>query len=135
MSNGNAPLKIIKTSEERWFAKLVEAYKKKEDVTLIDDANVGIDPAKQNLVQIGLLAKLTPQEWIAVLISLGVGAIGAALVVAAIIDPEPTSKLWLLVGGGITFIGSGGFSAVYILTKIKPPHIKVGPGGFDISWN
>jgi hypothetical protein len=125
---------VIKTSEVQWFTKLVQAYRNKEAITLIDDMNVGIDPGSQNLVQMGLKAKLSKEEWIAVVVSLGISAAGIGCVVAAILDPEPTSKLGLLIGGGIAILASGGFTATYILTKIKPPNIKIGPANWiDIS--
>ncbi|WP_169917399.1 hypothetical protein [Oceanospirillum multiglobuliferum] len=52
----------------------------------------------------------------------------------AFYDPEPTSKLWLLVASGAVLAVSGGFSAVHVLTKKKPPKIKISPEGFEIDW-
>jgi hypothetical protein len=57
-----------------------------------------------------------------------------AMVVLAFIDPEPTSKLGLLVGGGAMCVLSGGLTAVAILTRRKPPNIELGAKGFTIHW-
>ena len=56
------------------------------------------------------------------------------MVVLAVLDPEPTSKLGLLVGGGAVCVLSGGLTAVAILTRRRPPTIEMGPGGFKIRW-
>ena len=50
---------IIKTSEEKWLSKLANAYKNKVDVTLLDDLQMGIDPANDNLIQMGIRGKLS----------------------------------------------------------------------------
>ncbi len=125
---------IIKTSEEKWLSKLANAYKNKVDVTLLDDLQMGIDPANDNLIQMGIRGKLSTAEWTAVGISVGVSAAGMVMIVLAFLDPEPTSKLGLLIAGGTVALTSGGFMAVRILTKHKPPKVKVGPQGFEISW-
>ena len=48
----------------------------------------------------GRSAKLSRREWTAVLISAGMSVFGAAMVILAFVDPDPTSKLGLLVGSG-----------------------------------
>jgi hypothetical protein len=60
--------------------------------------------------------------------------VGIAMVILAFVDPEPTSKLGLLVGGGAVCVLSGGFAAIRILTKHKPPNIKATLEGIEISW-
>ncbi len=124
----------IKTSEEGWFMRLAQAYKQKTPVFLVDDARVGLDPAVDSLAAIGLKAKLTPREWSAVSVAVGLSAAGAAMVVLAFLDPEPTSKLGLLVGGGAVCVMTGGLTAVRILTKMRPPNVQIGPGGMKIFW-
>jgi hypothetical protein len=59
---------------------------------------------------------------------------GAAAVLLAFLDPEPTSKLGLMVGGGLACVLGGGFSAIRILTREKPPSVRVRPSGFEIEW-
>jgi hypothetical protein len=124
----------IRTSEKGWFTQLAQAYSKKTPVFLIDDARVGIDPAVDTLAAMGLKAKLTPREWSAVGVAVGLSAAGAAMVVLAFLDPEPTSKLGLLVGGGAVCVLTGGLTAVRILTKMRPPNVQIGPGGMKIFW-
>ncbi len=126
---------IIRTSDQKWFENLAKAYKERRPVRLIDDANVGIDPARQSLLEMGKQAKLTRQEWTGVLISLGMVGVGIWMVLAAILDPEPTSKLGLLIVGGSVCILGGGFSAIRILTKLRPPSVRVTGKGFDIVWD
>ena len=124
----------IRTSEQGWFTELARAYRQKTPVFLIDDAKVGIDPAVDSLAAMGLKAKLTPREWSAVSVAVGLSAAGAAMVVLAFLDPEPTSKLGLLVGGGAVCVLTGGLTAVRILTKMRPPNVQIGPGGMKIFW-
>lgn len=45
-----------------------------------------------------------------VLGGLGVSAAGIKLVTMAIFDPEPTSKLWLLLAGGVSLVVLGSVS-------------------------
>jgi hypothetical protein len=124
----------IRTSEKGWFGKLARAYREKTPVLVIDDANVGVDPATDSLVSMGLKAGLSAAEWTAVGVSIGVSAAGITMVVLAFLDPEPTSKLGLLVGGGAICVFSGGFSAIRILTRLRPPCIEVSPRGIRIRW-
>ncbi len=124
----------IRTSEEGWLARLAENYRQKNPVLLIDDAKVGIDPSAQSLWQMGRQAGLRREEWAGVLVSLGMVTAGIGMTVAAILDPEPTSKLGLLVAGGIVCTAGGGFSAVRILTKQKPPDVRFGRTGIHIEW-
>ena len=84
--------------------------------------------------EMGGKAKLTPPEWLGVFTSLGVSIAGIWLIRVALVDPEPTSKLWLLLAGGVLSIVTGGGYATYILTKRKPPNIKAGPKGIEIVW-
>ncbi len=39
------------------------------------------------------------------------------MIVVGVADSEPTSKLGLLIGGGVICVAGGGFSAIRILTK------------------
>ncbi len=77
---------------------------------------------------------LTFADWAAVGVSVGISAAGLAMVVLAFLDPEPTSKLGLLVGGGAVCVLTGGLTAVGILTRRRPPNIEVSAGGFSIRW-
>ena len=56
--------------------------------------------------------------------------------VMAVIDPEPYTKVMTAIVAGAVLLGTGGFTAIRILTHIKPPHIRVSkPGLFEIHWD
>ncbi|HEX3661621.1 MAG TPA: hypothetical protein VHU89_09335 [Acidobacteriaceae bacterium] len=125
----------IRTSEKDWLARLTEAYRHHVQVDLIDDAGAGIDPARQSLLQMGLSGRLTRREWTAVSVSAGMTVFGAGLIIAAILDPDPTSKLGLLVGSGALLALTGGFQTIHLLTRLRPPSITISPRGIHIDWH
>jgi hypothetical protein len=125
---------VIRTSEKGWLGRLAQAYRDKTAILLIDDAGAGVDPSRDSLIAMGIKAGLATAEWIAVGVSIGMSAAGIIMVVLAFLDPEPTSKLGLLVGGGAVCILTGGLTAVRILTKIRPPNIELTPLGMRIWW-
>lgn len=127
--------RIVKTSQEGWLKEVAQAYKKRTPVTIVDDANVGIDPETDTLFQMGVKGKLSPSEITAVCVSLGMSAAGIGMILLAFFDPEPTTKLGLLIAGGSVTLLTGGFSALRILTKQTPPHIKVSSRGIEIAWS
>ena len=104
-------------------------------MVIIDDANVGIDPGSQSLLELGLKTGLSRKEWTAVLIAGGMTIFGAAVILLAILDPDPTSKLGLLIASGAVLTLGGGFSAIRILTKHKPPKVRVSRNGIEIEWD
>jgi len=126
---------VIRSSDAAWFSQILVAYDKRTPFKFEDDAGLGIDLEKQSLAQIGLRGKLSTQDWLAAFSSIGVSAFGAYMVIAAIIDPEPTSKLGLLIGGGTALVLSGSFTAVRVLTRIKPPSVKVTKGWVEVRWD
>jgi hypothetical protein len=130
-----SPNLTLRTSQQGWLAELTKAYRNREPILIIDDLNTGIDPKLQTLLQMGLQRKLTRNEWIAVGLSAGVGLWGITMVVLAIVDPDPTSKLGLLIASGAIFTFSGGFQAVRLLTNRKPPNIRASHRGIEIEWN
>src|SRR5271157_729059 len=124
----------IRTSQPGWFERLAKAYRDRLPILLVDDAHVGIDPKSQSLVAMGIKAGLSVHDWAAVGVAVGVSAAGVMMVVIAFLDPEPTSKLGLLVGGGAVCVLCGGMTAIAILTRRRPPTIEIGSSGFKISW-
>lgn len=125
----------IRTSEAGWLARLAQAYRRRDQVILIDDANVGIDPTTQSLLDMGLKIGLSRKEWTAVLVAGGMTIFGAAIIILAILDPDPTSKLGLLIASGAVLTLGGGFSTIRILTKHKPPRVRVSRSGIEIEWD
>jgi hypothetical protein len=134
LPQSSASQSTIRTSDKGWFTLLARAYKTHTPVLLVDDAKVGIDPQSQSLLAMGLQAGLSPSDWAAVAVSIGMSVAGITMVVLAFLDPEPTSKLGLLVGGGAVCVVTGGLTAVGILLRRRPPSIEVSPRGISIRW-
>ena len=148
----------IRTSAPEWGERLAACYKNRRDVGLIDDANLGVDPTRQSLAAMLALGVqrfvghgaqrwipgvasddapggLGPSRIIAALVAVGLSLVGAGIVAAAFLDPEPTSKLMLIAAAGGAMILLGGASAIWILTGLRPPSIKINPdGSFEIRW-
>ena len=125
----------IHTGDGNWLQRVAQAYKARRPVVIVDDAQTGFDPNVQTLMQFARDAKLSTREVAGLAVSLGMSAAGVAMVVLAFVDPEPTSKLGLLVAGGCVCVLGGGFQAVQILTRQKPPRVKVTPRGIEICWD
>ncbi len=123
---------VVRTSQPGWLAVLAKAYKDHTPALIIDDANVGIDPSHQSLFQMGRKAGLSKAEIAGVCVALGLSAAGVTFVVLAFLDPEPTTKLGLLIISGAVLALTGGHSAIHILTKLKPPTVKVTKDGIEI---
>jgi hypothetical protein len=126
--------KIVRTSDPDWLRTLALMYRSRLAGVLIDDAHLGINPEDQTLLQMARVSGLSRREILSVSVALGMSGIGVTMVVLAFIDPEPTSKLGLLVGGGAVCVLGGGFSAIRILTHHKPPNIRATAKGIEIFW-
>lgn len=125
---------VIRTSETGWLKALALAYRDKKHVLVVDDAKVGIDPDQDSLLEMGRKAHLSARDIVAACLATGMGAFGAAMIVMAFLDPEPTSKLTLLIASGALLTATGGWTAIHILTRHKPPGIKLGRNGIEITW-
>ncbi len=129
---------IIKTSDRGWLERLAQAYRDRTPVVVQDDLGVGIDPARQTVFDMARHVRLTVREWTAVGVSVGLSGAGILMVVLAFLDPEPTSKLGLLVGGGALCVFTGGVAAIRILVSHRPPRVRLSAGKvaqFEISWD
>jgi hypothetical protein len=133
--NKNRTVLMISTSSQGWLAELAKAYRNRVRVVLIDDANAGIDPNNQTILNMGMRSRLSRNEWIAVLLSVGLGIFGATIIILAILDPDPTSKLGLLIGSGAVMTIGGGFTGIRILANRKPPKVRLSQRGFEIEWD
>lgn len=110
----------IRTSQDKWLEKAVGAYKDKVDFYILDDEGLGLSEkdvrsAVQLLSFMKKEKKLKLKEITTVLVGLGITGSGVWLVLAAIADPEPTSKLGLLVAGGIMLALTGSFGTLSAL--------------------
>jgi len=124
----------IRTSEQQWMQALAIAYKNKQDINLIDDAKTGINPSDQSLIQMARHAKISKRETIGVCVACGISGVGVWMLALAYFDPEPTSKLGLLIAGGTVCVIGGGFRAIQILTNLRPPKIVISKKSIEISW-
>ncbi len=131
----NSIEKVVKTSDPDWLRAIAVLYKARMNGLLVDDAGLGIDPARQTLLQMARHSGLSRREIVGVSVALGMSGVGVTMIILAFLDPEPTSKLGLLVGGGATCVLGGGFSAIRILTTHKPPDVRVTARGIEISWS
>ena len=125
---------IVRTSDPNWLRTLATLYRVRQAGVLVDDAHLGINPEDQTLLQMARVSGLSPREIASVSVALGMSTVGLSMVVLAVLDPEPTSKLGLLVGGGAVCVLGGGFSAIRILTQHKPPNIRATAKGIEIFW-
>lgn len=108
---------LIKTSDEQWLKSAIEAYSKKQAFTLLDDAGIGL--TEKDLVSAVTLIRVAkkkaglPFKTIAqALTSIGITGAGIYIVILAIADPEPTSKLGLLITGGLILAVTGSLGAL-----------------------
>ncbi|MFA5034012.1 MAG: hypothetical protein WC614_13475 [bacterium] len=127
--------KIIKTSDPEWFKKAISYYKDKENFLMKDDAKLGV---KESDLTSGLsLIKKAKQVGIswkkicAVLTGLGLCLIGLVLIGAAILDQEPTSRLAILLAGGVVLIATGGLTILRVLGLTWK--VNAGKNGFLIE--
>lgn len=110
----------IKTSQENWMNTAIKAYTAKKEFSLVDDAGLGLTE-KDVKSAISLMAfmkkekRVTIKELTTILIGLGITASGVWIVLAAIADPEPTSKLGLLIAGGLILALTGGLGTLRAL--------------------
>lgn len=110
----------IYTSDANWVKEAMKAYTKKQEFNLVDDAKLGLSE-KDVASAVNLMKFLKQENHLSVkevaqiLVGLGITASGVWMVIAAIADPEPTSKLGLLVGGGLVLALTGGLGTLRAL--------------------
>jgi len=127
---------VIRSSDPEWLNKALRHYTGKTMFELIDDAGLGLSqPDLRSAV--GLLKALREKKKFStrhlwqVLTGLGLGGVGIALIIAAILDPEPTSKLGILLAGGVLLIVTGGLSILKALGQTWV--VRVGKGLFTVE--
>lgn len=97
---------IIRTSDKKWLGKALDCYKTKVAFEFLDDVPIGI--GHDDLVSaVALIAAaknssaITWQQIVGMLTGLGMSGIGIWMIAVAVADPEPTSKLAILLAGGV----------------------------------
>jgi len=131
-------MEVIKTSDNSWFEKAMKAFTEKIEFKFIDDGELGF--TEKDLKSALHLIKATKKKgifnWktiVKVLTSLGISGIGVLLILLAIADPDPTSKLGLLIGGGIVIILTGSYGALRALGIKFRIKAKIGKNEFIIE--
>jgi len=124
----------VRTSQADWLKALAVIYRQRQPVLLIDDARVGVDPSNYTLLQMARQVRLSHREIAGVCVGLGMSAAGVGMVILAFVDPEPTSKLGLLIAGGVACVLCGGAGALQVLTHVRPPIVRITARGIEIAW-
>ena len=127
----------VRTTEEDWLLKALNQYKEKVPFVFVDDAGIGITQqdleSAVNLIRAAKGKAGLPWKTIAsVLVGIGLSGAGIAMVAAAIMDPEPTSKLGLLVAGGVILAFTGGLGTLSAL-RVKFSITGRGAGGREFK--
>jgi hypothetical protein len=126
---------IIRTSEQDWITKALNCYKSKLPFQFIDDADLGIQ--QKDLISAVALIRaarnkvgITANKIGIILTGLGMSGLGIGLVLIAVFDPEPTSKLGILLAGGVVLALSGSLTILRALgVKFR---VIAGVGGFEV---
>lgn len=130
--------RVIYTSEKNWLKCALKAFTKNEKFEFIDDAKIGITEndlkAALNLLKAAKIkAKLSMKDIVSSLASIGITGVGVWLFIAAIADPEPTSKLWLMISGGIMIMLTGSLSLLRSFGNQYSVSISNSMGGFELN--
>ena len=126
----------IRTSDSNWLKNTLKCLKAKAPFTLVDDAGLGItlEDLRTGLLLVSKAEKAgVPWNRIAqALAGIGYCGIGIWVIRMACLDPEPTSKLALLVGGGLLCIFVGG-GVVFVALK-APIKVKAHFGEYGFGF-
>lgn len=130
---------VIRSSDPDWLGKILKAFGEKKRFRFVDDGEIGINPddLQTGLKLLAAAAQKGECSWqtiLAALVGLGLSAVGIWLVRAAILDPEPTSRLTLLVAGGLILATTGGAAALHALgarfaVRVDDDGVEVKPMG------
>ena len=128
----------IKTSNPEWLEIALKKYSLKKEFIFIDDAKLGMTEkdlkSAVNLIKASKAkAGKTVKQITAVLVGIGMSSAGIGIVILAIADPEPTTKLGLLVGGGLLLVLTGSYATMKSLGVNFSVSAKAGTYAFDIK--
>lgn len=129
--------KIVKTSEKDWLEKALKLFTEKEPFQFIDDAGLKLTE-KDMISAVTLIRALkskggaTWQKIAGALSGIGITGVGVYMIAAAIADPEPTTKLGLLIGGGIILALTGSLGTLAALGFKFKVSVKSSKGDIEI---
>jgi hypothetical protein len=128
---------IVRTSEKTWLEKALRHYRDRTRFRLVDDAEVGItekDVASGvALIKAASRDKLGWRKIAQVLVGFGLSGAGVAMVILAVLDPEPTSKLSLLIAGGVILALTGGVAMLRALGQTWKVRVHRGGTTFEVE--
>lgn len=112
--------KTVKTSSKNWLEEALNEYTSKKEFILVDDKEIKIKEddlnSAVNLIKAAKAKEGKSSTQITKsLTSIGLSSAGICVIMLAIADPEPTTKLSLLLVGGIVLAISGGYDALRAL--------------------
>jgi hypothetical protein len=130
IKKGNDP-GAVRTSDPGWLDKALKAYRCRTPFHFTDDAGLGV--TENDLVSAVALirrakqsGKMSWKDISQILTGMGLSGVGIWLIAASIADPEPTSKLWILLAGGVVLIMTGGLSILKALGQKWQVHARYG---------
>ena len=111
---------IVRTSEKDWLEKALKLYTEKKLFKFIDDAGLKLtEEDLRTAVDLICAAKsrggVSWQQIVGVLAGIGITGVGVWIIAAAIADPEPTTKLGMLITGGIILALTGSLGTLAAL--------------------
>ena len=111
---------IVRTSEKDWLEKSLKLYTEKKLFKFIDDAGLKLtEEDLRSAVDLIRAAKskggVSWQQIVGVLAGIGITGVGVWIIAAAIADPEPTTKLGMLIAGGIILALTGSLGTLAAL--------------------
>jgi hypothetical protein len=111
---------VVKTSHPDWLAEALHLFIEKKPFRFVDDAGKGFTEA--DLISAVQLIRAAREKagvpWksiCTILAGMGISGTGMALIWLAVIDPEPTSKLAILLVGGVLLIFTGSLAILRAL--------------------
>jgi hypothetical protein len=128
---------IVRTSEKDWLERAIKFYSEKQSFTFEDNAGLRLTESDlKSAVALIRAAKakggVAWQQIVGVLAGLGITGAGVWIIAAAIADPEPTTKLGLLIVGGILLSLTGSLGTLSAL-GIRFSVSAKAPGGHSFK--
>ena len=130
---------VIRTSEDDWLEKALKLLKEKKTIILVDDKGIDLDiedlESPKRLIKAAKeKGGISWREIVGILVSLGLVCGGFWMIKIAKDDPEPTSRLYFLIIGGIVVIVTGTVGLYTFLGARLSVILKSPNGGvFEVS--
>ncbi len=137
MSNSK---KKIRTSQSDWLQTALECYMDKKPFEFLDDKKIGIT-SDDLATAVELIRKakeiqvVTWREIVTILTGMGLSGVGVWMIAIAVADPEPTSKLWIILAGGVVLTLTGGLSILRALGQKWRIDVKKGNQTITVEPN